>query len=200
MRYFTLIIFFLISTQVFGFSENITITTYYPAPFGVYKNLNVSKLIFKPLDEVPTEPTKGNMYYDNQEHALKYYSDQKWAGVVWFDNAGVSLKDGAEAKIDELLDKGRRFGSLQKIVRYSGFSKYEMGKIYTRAVLYAESGNCDSGWKDGTAAKCQSGSNYLKADTGVLGVYLSLKNKHTKGRYTNTKDKDWLLIGSASWH
>ncbi|MCK4912168.1 MAG: hypothetical protein KAS05_00415 [Candidatus Omnitrophica bacterium] len=54
---------FIVSTTKPAIGENLTVTTYYPSPHGVYKALNVSELILKPLDEVPTEPTEGMIFY-----------------------------------------------------------------------------------------------------------------------------------------
>jgi hypothetical protein len=48
--------------------ETITITTYYPAPYGVYRHLR-----FSPTDSAPPcdSNNRGTMYYDNSEDTLK---------------------------------------------------------------------------------------------------------------------------------
>lgn len=48
-----------------GRGESITVTTYYPAPHGVYKTLKVSELILEPLDEAPTEPVEGMIFFSS---------------------------------------------------------------------------------------------------------------------------------------
>jgi len=47
--------------------ESITITTYYPSPYGVYKTLKTSELILKPLDAAPAEPVEGMLFFSNGE-------------------------------------------------------------------------------------------------------------------------------------
>lgn len=54
---------FVISTIKPVSAENITVTTYYPSPHGVYKALNVSELMLKPLDEAPEDPVEGMIFF-----------------------------------------------------------------------------------------------------------------------------------------
>jgi hypothetical protein len=58
--------------------EVVTITTYYPSPYGVYKNLRLH-----PTDE-PTggAVSEGLMYYDKDDHALKYYNSTAWVDMT----------------------------------------------------------------------------------------------------------------------
>ena len=58
--------------------ESITITTYYPSPYGVYKNLRLY-----PTDE-PTGSavTEGLMYYDKDDHAVKYWNSTSWVDLT----------------------------------------------------------------------------------------------------------------------
>lgn len=67
---------FLVLPCQFAFSqsnntESLTITTYYPAPYGVYHNLKLS-----PTKTVPfgTALSEGVMYYDANDHKLKIWS------------------------------------------------------------------------------------------------------------------------------
>ena len=54
-----------------NYTESLTITTYYPSPYGVYRNLKLN-----PTNEVPTEPalSAGVMYYDNGKDMIRYYN------------------------------------------------------------------------------------------------------------------------------
>ena len=48
-----------------GKGEDITVTTYYPSPHGVYKTLKASELILEPLDEAPAEPVTGMIFFSS---------------------------------------------------------------------------------------------------------------------------------------
>ena len=81
------------------FAEDITITTYYPAPFGVYNEMRANRLIVGDPDSVSTPapsfdggltfngaaPTgadtfeEGTMYYDSTNNVFKYSPD----GIAW---------------------------------------------------------------------------------------------------------------------
>jgi len=46
-----------------GKGEDITVTTYYPSPHGVYRTLKASELILEPQDKVPVKPVDGMMFF-----------------------------------------------------------------------------------------------------------------------------------------
>ncbi len=73
-----IVIFGLFTLSSFGFcvDESFTITTYYPSPYGVYKNLR----LYPNDDSVPEGPclNVGEMYYDNSEQTLYICSDGTW--------------------------------------------------------------------------------------------------------------------------
>ena len=56
---------FIISAAKPGNCENITVTTYYPSPNGVYRTLNVSELLLKPLDQAPEDPVEGMIFFSS---------------------------------------------------------------------------------------------------------------------------------------
>jgi hypothetical protein len=73
-----------VSTVCFAQSnqtESLTITTYYPAPYGVYRNLKLN-----PSQEPTTGVSAGVMYYDNSTHTLRYHNDYGWVNVTESDN------------------------------------------------------------------------------------------------------------------
>jgi hypothetical protein len=59
--------------------NSFTITTYYPSPYGVYRNMRLY-----PSNE-PTGPAvdRGVMYYDNSTNIIKFYN-----GSAWLDMGG----------------------------------------------------------------------------------------------------------------
>lgn len=67
--------------------ETITITTYYPSPYGVYKVLQVHPGV------QPTEPgEEGQIYYDAAAHVLKFYNGTGWQE---FGVTGGDIPSGA---------------------------------------------------------------------------------------------------------
>jgi len=87
--------------------ETITITTYYPSPYGVYNELRANKMVIGESDSgaIPSPDTEGVMifkgiseptgsndqqdgalYYDDSEHKFKYYDGS--AGT-WKEMGGI---------------------------------------------------------------------------------------------------------------
>ncbi len=78
--------------------ETITITTYYPSPYGVYKVLQVHP------GPQPTEPgEEGQIYYDAAAHVLKFYNGTGWQefGVTGGDipRGAIVMWSGTAANI-----------------------------------------------------------------------------------------------------
>ena len=48
-----------------GKGEDITVTTYYPSPHGVYRTLKASELILEPQDKVPVKPVDGMIFFSS---------------------------------------------------------------------------------------------------------------------------------------
>ena len=168
--------------------ETITITTYYPAPFGVYRALRLAPS--GPVDE----PKEGEMYYDEQEHALKLYTGGKWSGIVWFGNAGIFLKDGASVLAPHSVDDGQTI--------FRGQAKYEEGKIYTRLRILdkSESIVCDSEWKQGLGAECSGNGYRVDAQTNAAGVTLRAYKKVVfKGFRGAAKVKEYHFTFKGEW-
>ena len=89
-----------------NYTESLTITTYYPSPYGVYRNLKLN-----PTAEEPTGPalSRGVMYYNDSENVIKYRNNEMWvdigkvnaisddkpadaAGAVYYDTSDKSIK------------------------------------------------------------------------------------------------------------
>lgn len=69
-----------------GRGESITVTTYYPAPHGVYKTLKASELILEPLDEAPAEPVEGMIFFSSGKGVDS--EDNRIAKGVWICSEG----------------------------------------------------------------------------------------------------------------
>ena len=47
--------------------ESLTITTYYPSPFGVYNRLKTNELIIQPREYPPENPVEGMLFFSTGE-------------------------------------------------------------------------------------------------------------------------------------
>ncbi|MCK4810227.1 MAG: hypothetical protein KAS99_04745 [Candidatus Omnitrophica bacterium] len=86
---------FLVSTSIISqcFSqESITLTTYYPSPYGVYKELRLYP------NDSPTgcgdAADEGKMYYDDSEHQLKVCIDDGFGIYGWQVSGGLWTQSG----------------------------------------------------------------------------------------------------------
>jgi hypothetical protein len=95
-------------------TESITITTYYPAPYGVYRNLKLS-----PSNAPLTGLSEGVMYYNRTEHKLKIWSCIDQPGCTSFgfinvtesSNTGAPLVNSAHSEGDCISAGGQPFAS-----------------------------------------------------------------------------------------
>ena len=77
-------------------TEEITLTTYYPAPYGTYEQLQSNMLAigsgaamptddgvisFEPRDE-PTGVAEGDIYYNSVDHEFKYHDNSNWNSLA----------------------------------------------------------------------------------------------------------------------
>lgn len=84
---------FLIINLAFA-EESITITTYYPSPYGSYNELTTNALVLNPLNEPPSDSTKeGALYYDASKHNFNYYNGSDWAGFVRVQKGTLTVTD-----------------------------------------------------------------------------------------------------------
>jgi len=89
-----ILIFILIGMSCFIVSsafaqEAITITTYYPAPFGVYVNLR----LFPTVQPACNANQEGTMYYDNVTNQVMVCTRDSGANPVW-QGLGLWTKNG----------------------------------------------------------------------------------------------------------
>ncbi len=82
------IVFFIVFFASVAYSEDLTITTYYPSPHGSYNELSANRLSintdsvasnngvirFNPVD-IASDGNEGELYYDSSEHKFKYMNN-----------------------------------------------------------------------------------------------------------------------------
>jgi hypothetical protein len=74
-------------------TESLSIVTYYPAPYGVYRQLNVHRsVIFNPQTNIAglANPQRGEMVYNGSDDRFYHYN-----GTQWVPNSGA----GASGKV-----------------------------------------------------------------------------------------------------
>ncbi|MFH1645931.1 MAG: hypothetical protein ABIB11_05865, partial [Candidatus Omnitrophota bacterium] len=87
---------FLCSYPSFAETEEITLSTYYPAPYGEYEDLTASSFAiganpsvptvsgvmnFEPLTVMPSSAMEGDLCYDDAANRLKYHDGSNWVEV-----------------------------------------------------------------------------------------------------------------------
>jgi hypothetical protein len=90
-----------------GQGENITITTYYPSPYGSYNELSTNRLVigktdapkddgvvkFQPLSSAPANSSsEGALYYNSSRHAFQYHNGPSWVGIPRFESGVLEIK------------------------------------------------------------------------------------------------------------
>ncbi len=88
MKLLLLVLIFLIGFPFLLLAEDLTITTYYPSPYGSYNELTSNRLSinitdaasndgvirFNPVD-IASDGNEGEIYYDSSEHKFKYMNN-----------------------------------------------------------------------------------------------------------------------------
>jgi hypothetical protein len=93
-------LFFLINVFIFIFStcfclaqnnqtESLTIATYYPAPYGVYKNL---RLVPIPTPSDPAAQQPGTLFFNESDKKLYFHNGTAWEKFGSGASAGSGLK------------------------------------------------------------------------------------------------------------
>jgi hypothetical protein len=75
-------------------TESITLTTYYPSPYGSYNQLDVQRSVtFNPLDkDTLAAPQQGELVYNSPDDAFYYYNGSDWVKQGGGTGAVISLK------------------------------------------------------------------------------------------------------------
>ncbi|MDD5129592.1 MAG: hypothetical protein PHS66_00845 [Candidatus Omnitrophica bacterium] len=156
---FTFCFMFFLSTHIFA--EDITITTYYPSPYGSYKNLNIYN-----IDETATQTdftqgvTKAGLLITTE-----YVDGAFTPGIFWstLDNNATKPKAGIYLK---------ETGSGTNM--YFGTSNAYATGITNNALIIDPSGNLT-----GSAGITSSGSSGIGYATGAGGTVTQSTSKST---------------------
>lgn len=72
-----------------AWAEQVTLSTYYPAPYGVYKQLQAQNLILPPTTSVPQNPAPGTIFYSDGivgppdfEKGLWMWNGEEWERLI----------------------------------------------------------------------------------------------------------------------
>ena len=65
-------------------AESVEMTTYYPAPSGVYQKMTTNAMVLQPQAAAPTTPVEGMMYYNSADSLMYIYSGGSWGRLLTF--------------------------------------------------------------------------------------------------------------------
>jgi hypothetical protein len=99
-----LVVIIFLSFPILAFTqdESITITTYYPSPYGSYNELATNVFQLKPQNTAPTgapSELKGKLYFDNNDNTLKYHDGNTWVTLA---SSGLELGTAEQIGVYEL--------------------------------------------------------------------------------------------------
>ncbi|MBI5874134.1 MAG: hypothetical protein HZB36_08390 [Candidatus Omnitrophica bacterium] len=72
---------FFVTTQSFA-DEQVTLTTYYPSPYGVYKQLKADTVQYAPQATAPANNAAGTTYYNDTDDRLYVSNGTDWLKVL----------------------------------------------------------------------------------------------------------------------
>ncbi|MBN2484165.1 MAG: hypothetical protein JXD21_08215 [Candidatus Omnitrophica bacterium] len=121
-----LITFLIASFSLLYAQENITITTFYPSPYGVYKDLETEVLHVNPRKEPPCEcipDNNGIMYYqeaveENDENVFYFCNGEEWIPI------------GYEEELPETVLGGYYMGDAEQFLYATGSGNTRMENIW----------------------------------------------------------------------
>lgn len=159
-----LVSFLLFLCSVYVFAEDITVTTYYPSPYGSYNQLATNRLavgdtntsgrldaadqppedgqiytarsvIFKPQSSDPNaNKVTGELIYNSSENKFKYYDGSGWVAAGGSGGCYVSYSGSC---LGGFTNKGS-----------AGFWDYCCGTSDNNSCLFTPAGSgCFSGWR-----------------------------------------------------
>jgi hypothetical protein len=101
LQTFWMTVFFLASPVISLFAaqsnntETLTISTYYPSPYGVYRNLRLY-----PSNEPTNGVDRGVLYFNNTTEQVYYYKNTTTKWVVLSGSSGEALVNAAHTQSD----------------------------------------------------------------------------------------------------
>ncbi len=113
---------FLSASSIFA-QEQITLTTYYPAPFGGYDRMRLVPHDSSTSPITCDSNSEGTMYYDDNDKAIKVCKDDGWGNIAWTNAGGIWERDATNgyiypAVIDDAVGIGN--STPQEILHVSG--------------------------------------------------------------------------------
>jgi len=131
-------------------NETITITTYYPSPYGVYRNLQLFPSDEPPADSPALQP--GVMYFNKTEEKLFIYKNSTagWVPVGGEASAGDALVNSAHSQLDCTnaggnvtdTDVGLKQCQFNAAVCPSGWARYKAYSTLGSATCNACASSC----------------------------------------------------------
>lgn len=183
--------------------ESITITTYYPSPYGVYKQLRLS-----PTDDfVPYAActNEGEMYYDNSDAALYVCStlsgNRAWrlapgGGALW------SLSG-----TNEIYNTGNRYvgigttdpGALLELYSVNADVPLIFNDSPTRAYVMGIDHSATTSFNINRTTVLGSSIDFVLDSSGRVGIgrYPTGNNLEVSGTASNTGGGGWLINSDA---
>ncbi len=132
-------------------NEQITITTYYPSPYGVYSNLR----LFPGNAPACDNTQRGLLYYDNTSNEVQVC---RGGALGWGDMGGGVCPSGyADVVIGQASICLKNGASISIAVECEGgntctaSARNNSGTLQVRA----QGPSCDSGWNNGRATSCR---------------------------------------------
>ncbi len=114
-----------------NYTESLTITTYYPAPYGVYRQMEIHRgIVFKGIDKDSlTDAKKGELIFNQTDEKLYIYNGTKWKSVGSQFDDSVGLVNSAHTVGDCQAAGG------EVVATDTGFKQCKFSGI-----------SCPSGW------------------------------------------------------
>jgi hypothetical protein len=121
---------FLISVTIACFAQNsktesVTISTYYPAPYGVYKNPRLFPLDQEPDCSSDPESCRGMMYFNNTDKQLYLFNGTMWKpfGSGGGYSGGLKIESEHLVSPDWCDDKVYTFWGKDQVCEWEGWYK-----------------------------------------------------------------------------
>ena len=171
---------FIVSCLFIGFAsaEDVTITTYYPSPYGSYNELSSNKIRLVPQTQ-PATALRGDMYYDIDEDELNYWNGDEWVVV------GNEVEDVMLARITKSGNFTLTGGSGIKTITGWSVTGGAEGSLYSTYAMEVDLSNYGGGMYE------IGWSGRVEVDA-VTGRYVQLRLQTRKPGSTT-----WTTIDSG---
>jgi hypothetical protein len=161
--------------------DTFVITTYYPAPYGVYRNMRLN-----PSDEPTNGVGPGVMYYNQTENMMKFYNDTTWVNMTGGGGGGYWTQSGTDIRNTNTGGNVNVTGNINAT-----------GDVCTGAGICLNTVSYQTSLIEGNSPPCPVGTKIImKAYNGIW--YTSDKGSWEKVicGTTGTSDGTPMLVGS----